>query len=334
VSQGEFPYRKLPGDFRGFLSRNTLWLGPDHLLLVNSTRFSETYKRFYLPDIQTIIIRKTPRFVLPYYWLLIEIVALILLVAGLNPFRGRLFWPAVLIQAAVAVYLYVASMFQSCTCHLITRVSKVELKSLFRLRAARKFADLITPKLLEVQGPMPEGWVEHSTTLAELSTAPERQPDSPVDVLPAAAFDWLTVVVFVLVLIDAWLTWLQLRSPGTRSLSVPSVVNMIALAVCGTVTIVRLTRQKDGVTLRRLVLAGLFVVASVTYGAMLVQSFDQQFYHRSYDNVYLSPHVRPLALGEVIADIAVAIPGLVLAFGQARGPRKSLSLFDAGDPKS
>ena len=41
-----------------------------------------------------------------------------------------------------------------------------------------------------------------------------------------------------------------------------------------------------------------------------------------------------LALGEVIADIAVAIPGLVLAFGQARGPRKSLSLFDAGDPKS
>ena len=36
------PYEKLPGDFRGFPQpRNTLWLGSDHLLMVDSTRFSE-----------------------------------------------------------------------------------------------------------------------------------------------------------------------------------------------------------------------------------------------------------------------------------------------------
>jgi hypothetical protein len=333
VPQGEFPYRKLPGDFRGFFRRNTLWLGPDHLLQVDSTRFSETYKRFYLPDIQTLIIRRAPRFVLPYYWVIIAVAALILLLVGLNPFRQLLFWPAIIIIAAVGVYLYTASMFQSCTCHLITRVSKVELTSLFRLRSARQFVDLVTPRILEVQGQLPEGWVERTTTLAELSTAVDRNPDTPVDILRAGTFSWLTVVVFVLVLLDAWLTWLQVQAPA-RSLSIPSVTNMIALAVCGTIAIVQLSRQRDGTTLRRLVLAGLFIVAMVTYGAMIVQSFDQQFYHRSFENVYLSPHVRPLAIGEVIADIAVAIPGLILAFGQARSPRKAMSLIDTGDPQA
>ena len=323
---GEFPYRKLPGDFRGFFRRNTLWLGPDHLLLVDSTRFSETYKRFYLPDIQTIIVRKAPRFVLPYYWVALAVTALILLLVGLNPFRQLLFWPAIIIITAIAVYLYIASMFQSCTCHLITRVSKVELGSLFRLRSARQFVDLVTPRILEVQGQLPEGWVERTTTLTELSSPTGRNPDTPVDILPAGTFSWLTVVVFVLVLIDAWLTWLQLQLPA-RSLSIPSVTNMIALALCGTIAIVRLSRQKDGTMLRRLVLAGLFVVAVVTYGGMIVQSFDQQFYHKTFENVYQSPHVRPLMLGEMIGDIVVAIPGLILAFSQLRVPRKP------GDPQ-
>lgn len=334
MSPGEFPYRKLPGDFRGFFRRNTLWLGPDHLLLVDSTRFSETYKRFYLPDIQTLIIRKTPRFVLPYYWLLIAIAALFLMLVGSNPFRGRLFWPATFILAAAGVYFYVASMFQSCTCHLITRVSKVELGSLFRLRAAQQFVDLLAPRIQEVQGQLPDGWVERSTTLEELSTAADRNPDMPVDILAAGTFSWLPVVVFVLALIDAWLTWLQLRTPGDRSLAVPSVANMITLAVCGTIAIVRLTRQKGGTALRRLVLAGLFVVAAATYGALIIQSFDQQFYHRTYDTVYLSPHVRPLAMGEVVGDIAVAIPGLFFALTQWQRPRKSTSLFDAGGPQA
>src|ERR1017187_936684 len=98
MSPGKFPYRKLPGDFRGFFRRNTLWLGPDHLLLVDSTRFSETYKRFYLRDIQTVIIRKAPRFVLPYYWVVLAAAAFITLLAA-SPYRGGpsagLFWSAV-----------------------------------------------------------------------------------------------------------------------------------------------------------------------------------------------------------------------------------------------
>ena len=142
---------------------------------------------------------------------------------------------------AVAIYLYIASMFQSCACHLITRVTRVELTSLFRLRAAQKFVDILTPRILAVQGQLPDGWVERTTTLAELSTAADRNPDELVDLLPEGTFSWLTVVVFVSVTIDAGLTWLQLRMPDSTSLNFPNVVNMIALAVCGTFAIVQLT---------------------------------------------------------------------------------------------
>ena len=330
MSPGKFPYRKLPGDFRGFFR---LWLGPDHLLLVDSARFSETYKRFYLTDIQTIIIRKTPRFVVPYYWLLFALAALLI---ALLPSPAQLpphpHWLGLAILVAIAIYLYVASMFQSCTCHLITRVSRVELSSLFRLRSALRCADLIAPRINAVQGQLPEGWVERATNLAELSTAADRNPDMPVEVLPAGAFSWLTVHVFVFVLIDAGMTWLQLHAPAPMSLSIPNVFNMIALAVCATISIVKLTRQRGGRALRRLVLAGLFVVGAATYGGVLLQSFHQQLYHQTFQNVLDYPGMRILGIGEIILDIMVAIPGLVLAFRQPQTPSRPTSLFDAGAP--
>jgi len=315
VSPSErIPYRKLPGDCRGFLRRNTLWIGGDHVLQVDSSRFSETYKRFYLRDIQTIIIRKTPRFRLPYYWVLLAAIAVITLLAGLNPFKLWLFWPPVAVLAGVVIYLYVAGMFQSCTCHLITRVNRMELPSLFRLETARRFADVMAPLISAAQGNLPPDWLERSTTLEELTTAADQNPDHPVELLAADEFSWISVVVFLLVLVDGGLTWLQLRTNDATAFTKPNTVNMIALATCATIAIVRLTRRQGSRALRMMVLAGLFVVAGVTYGSMLLQSFDQQFYHETATNPLLYTGMRPLAFGEIIMDVAVALPGLALAF--------------------
>ena len=52
-------YRRLPGRKKGIIGIYTLWQGPDHLLTIDSKRFSEDYKRFYYKDIQAIITRKT-----------------------------------------------------------------------------------------------------------------------------------------------------------------------------------------------------------------------------------------------------------------------------------
>jgi len=326
-------YRKLPGDFRGIFRRNSLWLGDDHLLQVDSSRFSETYKRFYLRDIQTIIIRKTQRFVVPYYWLLIVAVASIALLIGLTPFRVWLFWSPVAVIAAVIVYLYVASMFQSCACHVVTRVNKVELKSLFRLRSAQQFVDIVAPRIIAAQGQLPASWVEYSASLEELSTAADRNPDSPIDLLPSGQFSWIAVAVFVFVLVDAGITWMQLRASESTSLTKPNMINMIAMAICATIAIVRLSRQKGSPVLRRLVLAAIFVVAAETYGSVLLQSFDQQFYHETATNPLLYHGMRQLAIGEIIADILVAIPGLILALRQPTGSaRPAVSFNDVGTP--
>ncbi|HWI55617.1 MAG TPA: hypothetical protein VNZ22_00220, partial [Bacillota bacterium] len=42
-------------------ARSSLWLGPDHLLCIETTGYTETYKRFYFRDIQAVLIRQTKR---------------------------------------------------------------------------------------------------------------------------------------------------------------------------------------------------------------------------------------------------------------------------------
>jgi hypothetical protein len=49
---------------RQFFTRNTLWLGADHLLQVEHTGYTEEYKRFYFRDIQSIIVQKDNRFLI------------------------------------------------------------------------------------------------------------------------------------------------------------------------------------------------------------------------------------------------------------------------------
>ena len=52
--------RRRPSGFIAFsATRSSLWLGSDHLLCIDTTGYTENYKRFYFRDIQAIVIRKT-----------------------------------------------------------------------------------------------------------------------------------------------------------------------------------------------------------------------------------------------------------------------------------
>ena len=335
MAQGEFAYRKLPGDFRGFFRRHTLWLGPDHLLQVDSSRFSETYKRFYLTDIQAIVVRKSPRFVIPYYWVLVLLGASIALavVAATPRHAAWITWVLLSAIVGVGLYLYIACVLQSCTCHLMTRVSNVQLRSVFRLRAARHLVAIVAPRLEALQGALPAGWVERSFELPEYFTAADRNPESIFAESPGGAFSWVTVGVFVCGLMDAGLTWLQLSGASDRSLSAPNVVNMIALAVCTTFSLVQLTRGRNGGTLRAFVLAALLIVAGVNYGSVLIQSFDQQFFHRQFQSSLDYPGMRWLCVTEIVLDALIASGGLLLAFRRPQVPERPRSLFDTGAPQ-
>ena len=117
-----------------------------------------------------------------------------------------------------------------------------------------------------------------------------------------------------------------------RGAAFTKFANMIALAACGTVAIVRLSRQKGGRAIRALVLSGLFVVAGVTYAGLVIPSFDQQLNHHTLANSLDYPGMRFLAILEIVLDAVVAIPGLVLTFRQPRGVDRPTSLWDTGAP--
>jgi hypothetical protein len=53
-------YQRLTGRKRTLLGYSQLWLAPDHILLVKSTHFAESYQRFALTDIQAIVVTETP----------------------------------------------------------------------------------------------------------------------------------------------------------------------------------------------------------------------------------------------------------------------------------
>jgi hypothetical protein len=308
------PYRRLPGGFRGFIRKSQLWLGDDHILLVDSTRFSETYRRFYLRDVQSIIIRRTSGFVVPYYWVLLAAACIVLLLISIRHFKEWLFWPPMVVLAAVAVYLYVANVFRSCTCHLITRVNSVQLRPLFRLGSAQRFLDQVYPMIAATQGELPAGWVERAADLPETETAADRNPDAPVDLVGPAPFSWLAVVVFLLSLVDAGITWLVVRRQDATSLTTPNLANMTLMAVCATIAIVQLTRRKTSPLLRNLVLVALAIVAGTNYAATMIQSLGQQLNTRAkYRTMLDYPGMRELATIEMAADIVVAVAGMIVA---------------------
>ena len=130
---------RLTGKKKNFLGGyNTLWLGRDHLLSIESKRFSEDYKRFYYSDIQSIITRITPMSKIINMFLAI-FCGFFTLLAYLT--AGMTAWPTYhLIIAGIALLLIVISLFggPTCVCHIKTAVQTEKLRSLNRLSTAEK----------------------------------------------------------------------------------------------------------------------------------------------------------------------------------------------------
>jgi hypothetical protein len=55
------PYQKLTGRRAAWGGVNRLWLGDDHLLVVATVLGVERYRRFYLRDIEALLVRRTSR---------------------------------------------------------------------------------------------------------------------------------------------------------------------------------------------------------------------------------------------------------------------------------
>ena len=167
MAQERSQYRRLPGRRSGLLRRDTLWLGPDHLLYVRSSRFTEDYRRFYLSDIQAVVLQQRPtgsRKAVDWVAIGLSVPAVASLFLTDHPVWGSL------LAIIVAAYTWHALRREDCKAWLQTAVGTAELPSLCRIRSARKALAIIDEKIRSAQPAMPD---------QELSRALETPPPLP-----------------------------------------------------------------------------------------------------------------------------------------------------------
>lgn len=158
-------YQPLPGRGRNWMGTSRVWLGEDHVLLVQSRGYTESYRRFFFKDIQAIVVQrthtgKTWNGIWSGLWALFAILAavvqdsvgaIILLSLG-APFG-----------IAFIVNLILGPM---STCHIRTAVQTERIPALSRLRSTQKFIARIEPFIVAAQGELPP------ETLSALASPP------------------------------------------------------------------------------------------------------------------------------------------------------------------
>lgn len=266
------PYRKLPGHRRGFIRGSSVWLGPDHLLLVNSYRFREEYKRYYFRDIQAIVAGEAPRFHLStrsaaigYFWLLAFVIT----------FR---FPKAPWITGGVGVALVIAwaylSATCSCRCRLYTAVSRDTLPSVYRTWVAARFLRAVEPHITAVQGAM-----EQSANIAMLSIGPAAAAAVASNPLPEAEsgsrVDQGSISYYLLLAVlfgDAVWRWLTLSYSARWA---AALTRVLPLAVIAAAIFVIIQRRWKRVTAgeQNFAITTLVVSAMTGYAGLLADSF-------------------------------------------------------------
>lgn len=191
-------YRRLTPRRRGFSGFTQLWLAPDHVLLVQNSRFAEHYRRFALADIQAIVVTTLPdRMPLQ----ILAVSASLLWTAALFAV-GSMFWKLFFgITGAVAIAISVADIARGprCRCHLYTAVSRERLAPVSRVRGARALLDRLRPAIEARQGTLaPERIASMIEPGGPPADAPPEVPSAP-GYLPEVLFGlFLLNAVFVL----------------------------------------------------------------------------------------------------------------------------------------
>lgn len=206
MADDRIPYQRLPGIGRSMVGYLRLYRGPDHLLLVESTGYSETYKRFFFRDIQAITLRKTGRQTI---W---TVVLLILTVPGLAAAATYLASAATANRGAGLAWLVFGLFFgvplvvnlvrgPTCECRIQTAVQTRTLPSLRRVRRARRVIEQLRPFLDAAQGTLPleelryrleqgrlgRGYIGEAPPVAPAEAPAEAAPEAaPLEATPPA----------------------------------------------------------------------------------------------------------------------------------------------------
>jgi len=151
-------YRRLPGRAKrhfGMFTRERcyLWLTSDHLLNLRTRGYTESYKRFYLKDIQALVVCKTDAGRIASI-----VLAVLTGVFGLLSALAMIAWGswgalAFILPGLLAALLALNALLgPTCVTRLHTDVQVERLASLGRLRTAMRTVALLKPLIESAQG--------------------------------------------------------------------------------------------------------------------------------------------------------------------------------------
>jgi len=220
-------YKKLPGRKTNFLmGYTTLWLGPDHLLLIDSKRFSEDYKRFYYGDIQAVIARKTAAGKIQNLFLALFAAFFAFLAYSIGK-NGYVFMG--IVAGTFLLALFINSLRgPTCACHIQTAVQTEKLPSLDRFRYIRKTMKRLAPLIEKAQGSL-----NLEALLEEDSSRESRTENTPSGTIEATRKqDHITGgvhrILFSLLLCGGLITGIDMFLTGVAITLLQTVISMAA----------------------------------------------------------------------------------------------------------
>ncbi|VGO14333.1 hypothetical protein PDESU_02892 [Pontiella desulfatans] len=130
------------------VAHHRMWKAPDHLMVVKEFGCAEEYKRFYFTDIQSIVIMRTPVYLL---WALLLPVLLLFMVGFMFSVEKAGFLVGLSCATLVIWFIHMLKG-PTCKCWLQTGINRERLHMFNRVSAANRFWKRVEPLLRAAQG--------------------------------------------------------------------------------------------------------------------------------------------------------------------------------------
>ncbi|HXS93524.1 MAG TPA: hypothetical protein VN736_02900 [Candidatus Limnocylindrales bacterium] len=333
MKEERIQYRKLPGRLRGILRGASVWQGPDHLLLVQSVRFREEYRRFYFKDVQAIAVAKAPRFYVSARALL-PLIAVPFLAAYLiaRPSSSLVMILPILIALLLGAWVIVASQF-SCRCRIYTAVSSEELPSVSRSWTARRFLARVEPIISAAQGTVDGDWAQRvddrwwaegravavGPSGSQFAEALQGETAAPVNPASGRRMGVVGICFAAALLLSAAFDFLTLNHPAAWTRAVP-LWFAVAKIVAASFIFIRYDRSRVSSRLRALAIAALVVMGLLFYAGQIRTSVQAEITKSKTVRVDTSGMVTAPVLRGVEAGADVLL-GLLAVIVVLRGER-------------
>ena len=141
-------YTRLPGARRTPVSKDTLWMASDHLLVVHSNRISEEYRRIYFKDVQALIVEESDQS--GKKAVLGGVVAVLTLVMAAL-FLSKHYILAFLLLLVIAIPFSIWISLAECRCYAVTAIGRYKIGALKRNDSLQSVLATLTPVILAAQ---------------------------------------------------------------------------------------------------------------------------------------------------------------------------------------